>query len=216
MPRCTASGSAEAPPVGAPGQAVGAVGPGQVGVAHALDDELVGHLGQQREGVEDAAVRAGRRGSLVMAPILAIRVHSCALERRVHRSRPTPAVVRTSLRVGRLWLDATHASDSGGSGQRGVPVLRVTLRGAGSADGHPRARGETLLFGRSPHHAVPDDDPERRACASPRSRCRAARPTSPGCSASSWSATRSPGCAGTAPARPRSPASSTPPAAPAG
>jgi hypothetical protein len=38
-------------------------------------------------------------------------------------------------------------------------VLRVTLRGAGLPT-VTLGSGETLLFGRSPHHAVPDDDPD--------------------------------------------------------
>lgn len=37
-------------------------------------------------------------------------------------------------------------------------MLRVTLRGAGLPT-VTLGSGETLLFGRSPHHAVPDDDP---------------------------------------------------------
>lgn len=38
-------------------------------------------------------------------------------------------------------------------------MLRVTLRGAGLPT-VTLGSGETLLFGRSPHHAVPDDDPD--------------------------------------------------------
>ena len=37
-------------------------------------------------------------------------------------------------------------------------MLRVTLRGAGLPT-VTLGSGETLLFGRSPHHAVPDEDP---------------------------------------------------------
>lgn len=38
-------------------------------------------------------------------------------------------------------------------------MLRVTLRGSGLPT-VTLGSGETLLFGRSPHHAVPDDDPD--------------------------------------------------------
>lgn len=38
-------------------------------------------------------------------------------------------------------------------------MLRVTLRGSGLPT-VTLGTGETLLFGRSPHHAVPDDDPD--------------------------------------------------------